>query len=44
MAIKLWAAELDRPITTEEAEHLTALLPPGRRERLLRVKDTARWR
>ena len=44
MAIKLWAAELDRPITTEEAEHLTALLPPGRRERLLRVKDPARRR
>ena len=44
MAIKLWAAELDRPITTEEAEHLTALLPPGRRERLLRVKAPARRR
>ena len=44
MAIKLWAAELERPLTEEETECLTALLPPNRRERLLRVKDTARWR
>ena len=41
MAIKLWAAELERPLTEEEAERLTALLPPVRRERLLRVKDPA---
>ena len=41
MEIKLWAAELERPLTEEEAERLTALLPPGRRERLLRVKDPA---
>ena len=44
MAIKLWAAEPERPLTEEEAERLTALLPPGRRERLLRVKDPARRR
>ena len=44
MAIKLWAAELERPLTAEETERLTALLPPGRRERLLRVKDPARRR
>lgn len=44
MAIKLWAAELERPLAAEEAERLTALLPPGRRERLLRVKDPARRR
>ena len=44
MAIKLWAAELRRPLTEEEAERLTALLPPCRRERLLRVKDPARRR
>lgn len=44
MAIKLWAAELKRPLTEEEAERLTALLPPNRRERLLRVKDPARRR
>ena len=36
MAIKLWAAELERPLTEKEAERLTTLLPPGRRERLLR--------
>ena len=41
MAIKLWAAELERPLTEEEAERLTALLPPVRRERPLRVKDPA---
>ena len=44
MAIKLWAAELERPLTEKEAERLTTLLPPGRRERLLRVKDPVRRR
>ena len=44
MAIKLWAARLERPLTEAESERLTALLPPGRRERLLRAKDPARRR
>ena len=44
MAIKLWAARLERPLTEAESERLTALLPESRRERLLRVKDPARWR
>ena len=44
MPIGLWAARLERPLTGEETEGLTNLLPPGRRERLLRVKDPARRR
>ena len=44
MAIKLWAARLERPLTEAESERLTALLPESRRERLLRVKDPARQR
>ena len=44
MAIKLWAARLERPLTEAESERLTALLPESRRERLLRVKDPARRR
>ena len=44
MEIKLWAARLERPLTEAESDRLIALLPPGRRERLLRVKDPARRR
>ena len=44
MAIKLWAGHLEHPLTAEETECLTALLPPGRQERLLRVKDPSRRR
>ena len=44
MPIGLWAARLERPLTGEETEGLTNLLPPGRRERLLRVKDPVRRR
>ena len=44
MPIGLWAARLERPLTGQETECLTDLLPPGRRERLLRVKDPARRR
>ena len=44
MPIGLWAAWLERPLTGQEAERLTDLLPSGRRERLLRVKDPARRR
>lgn len=44
MPIELRAARLERPLTQQEAERLTALLPAARRERLLRVKDPARRR
>ena len=42
MSIGLWAARLEQLFTEQEAERLTGLLPPGRRERLLRVKDPVR--
>ena len=31
MAVELWAMQLERPLTAEETEVLTALLPSGRR-------------
>ena len=42
MSIELWAVRLERPLTAEEAETMTALLPPERRERLLRVRPEER--
>ena len=42
MSIELWAVRLERPLTAEEAETMTALLPPERRERLLRVRQEER--
>ena len=37
MSITLWAARLERPLSEREQEIMLALLPPGRRERLLRL-------
>lgn len=42
MSIELWAARLDRPLTAEETETMMALLPPERRERLLRQREDRR--
>lgn len=42
MEIRLWAVRLDRPLTAEEAAALLELLPPARRERLLRTREAAR--
>lgn len=42
MSIELWAARLERPLTAEETETMTALLPPERRERLLRQREEGR--
>lgn len=42
MSIELWAARLERPLTAEEAETMMALLPPERRERLLRQREDRR--
>ena len=42
MGIRLWAVRLDRPLTAEEAAALLELLPPARRERLLRTREAAR--
>lgn len=44
MAVELWAALLDRPLTERETEALLTLLPPERRARLERVKDRSKWR
>lgn len=44
MAIDLWAALLTRPLTEQEEEAMLPLLPPARRERLLRVTQRDRWR
>lgn len=42
MSIELWAVRLERPLTQEETEIMMALLPPERRERLLRVRQEER--
>ena len=42
LSIELWAVRLERPLTAEEAETMTALLPPERRERLQRVRQEER--
>lgn len=44
MSIELWAARLKRPLTEAETSALLALLPPERRERVLRVKQTEKRR
>ena len=36
--MKLWALRLDRPLTDRETAAMLAVLPPDRRERLLRIK------
>ena len=38
MAMDLWAARLERPLTQRETEAMLRLLPPERRERLLRLR------
>lgn len=44
MAVEIWAALLDRPLTEREEGALLTLMPPERRERLERVRDRAKWR
>lgn len=44
MAVELWAALLDRPLSQRENDALLSMLPPERRERILRVHDSAKWR
>ncbi len=44
MSIELWAARLERPLTEREAEAMMAMLPPQRRERLLRVQQAEKRR
>ena len=38
MAVNLWAVRLERPLTDRETAAMLAVLPPDRRERLLRIK------
>jgi len=38
MAVKLWAARLERPLTERETALMLTLLPPARRERLERLR------
>ena len=44
MSIELWAARLERPLTERETEGMLPLLPPERRERLLRIKQPEKRR
>lgn len=40
----LWTMELNRPLTEAEEAALLALLPPERRQRLVKTKQRSRWR
>lgn len=42
MAIELWAARLERPLTEQETERILRILPPNRRERLMKLRAEKR--
>ena len=42
MPIELWTARMERPLTGPEREAILPLLPPARRERLLRTLDVGK--
>ena len=44
MSIELWAARLERPLTERETADMLRLLPAGRRERLLRIRQPEKRR
>ena len=44
MPIELWTARIERPLTDREREAILPLLPPARRERLLKVEDVEKQR
>lgn len=44
MPIALWAARLERPLTERETAMLLDMLPPERRERILRLKQPEKRR
>lgn len=44
MAIELWAARLERPLTARESEAMLRMLPEERRERVLRLKQEEKRR
>ena len=44
MPIELWTARMERPLSEPEREAILPLLPPDRRERLLRMKELEKKR
>ena len=44
MPIELWTARMERPLTDREREAMLPLLPPERRERLLRMREVEKQR
>lgn len=44
MPIELWTARIERPLSEPERAAILPLLPPDRRERLLRVKEVEKQR
>ena len=44
MPIELWAARMERPLSDQEREAILPLLPPERRERLLRTSAVEKQR
>ena len=44
MAIELWAARLERSLTPQESKTMLKLLPPERRQRVLRLKQAEKRR
>ena len=44
MPIELWTARMERPLSDPEREAILPLMPPARRERLLRMKEAHRQR
>lgn len=44
MAIDLWAARLERTLTEQETERILRILPPNRRERLMKLRQEEKRR
>lgn len=44
MPIELWTARMERPLSDAEREGILPLLPPARRERLLKMADVGKQR
>jgi 4'-phosphopantetheinyl transferase len=44
MAVDLWAARLERALTEQETERILQILPPNRRERLMKLRQEEKRR
>lgn len=44
MAVDLWAARLERALTEQETERILKILPPNRRERLMKLRQEEKRR